>query len=130
MPRKLLVRHALRYANGPLHVGHMVGYIQTDIGVRFQRMRGNDVVFVAGEDGHGTPIILAAEKAGVAPKQFVAEVKTQHERDFRDFGVHHDNYYTTHSDENRALCERIYQALDAGGAIARRTIQQLYDPVK
>ncbi len=130
MPRKILVTHALPYANGPLHVGHMVGYIQTDIWVRFQRMRGNEVVFVAGEDAHGTPIMLAAEKAGVAPENFVAAVYREHKRDFEDFLVAHDNYYTTHSEENRELCERIYKALDAGGAIARRTIQQLYDPVK
>ncbi len=128
--RAILVTHALPYANGPLHVGHMVGYIQADIWVRFQRMRGNDVVFVAGEDAHGTPIMLAAEKAGVAPEAFVAEVKTQHERDFRDFGVIHDNYYTTHSDENRELAELIYGRLSKAGAIARRSIQQLYDPVK
>src|ERR1044071_3832347 len=128
--RAILVTHALPYANGPLHVGHMVGYIQTDIWVRFQRMRGNDVVFVAGEDAHGTPIMLAAEKAGVAPEKFVAEVYQEHKRDFEGFLVAHDNYYTTHSEENRELCERIYKALDQGGAIARRSIQQLYDPVK
>src|ERR1043166_9195003 len=83
MPRKILVTHALPYANGRLHVGHMVGYIQTDICVRFQRMRGNDVVFVAGEDAHGTPIMLAAEKAGIAPEKFVADVKTQRSEERR-----------------------------------------------
>ena len=130
MPRKILVTHALPYANGPLHIGHMVGYIQTDIWVRFQRMCGNDVTFVAGEDAHGTPIMLAAEKAGVSAEAFVAGIKTQHERDFRDFGVHHDCYHTTHSEENREICELIFSRLDQGGYIARRSIQQLYDPVK
>src|ERR1700756_5596511 len=101
MPRRLLVTHALPYANGQLHLGHMLGYIQTDIWVRFQRMCGNEVVFVAGEDAHGTPIMLAAESAGVPPEAFIAAVKTEHERGFKDFGVIHDNNYTTHSEENR-----------------------------
>ena len=128
--RRILVTHALPYANGPLHLGHLVGYIQTDIWVRFQRMCGHDVTFVAGEDAHGTPIMLAAEKAGVSAEAFVAQIKASHERDFADFGVHHDHYHTTHSDENRVLSESIYTALKDNGYIASRKIEQAYDPVK
>jgi methionyl-tRNA synthetase len=128
--RRLLVTHALPYANGPLHLGHLVGYIQTDIWVRFQRLAGNEVAFVAGEDAHGTPIMLAAEKAGVSPEAFVAGIKTSHEADFRDFGVHHDHYHSTHSPENRELAEAIYTALDKEGYIVRREIEQAYDEAK
>ena len=128
--RTILVTHALPYANGSLHLGHMVGYIQTDIWVRFQRMCGNDVSFVAGEDAHGTPIMLAATAAGKSPEDFVAAVKLEHERDFIDFEVRHDHYHTTHSEENRQHCEQIFARLREGGSIARRSIQQLYDPVK
>jgi methionyl-tRNA synthetase len=130
MNRKILVTHALPYANGQLHLGHMLGYIQTDIWVRFQRQCGHQVTFVAGEDAHGTPIMLAAQAAGMSPEDFVAGIKTQHERDFRDFGVLHDQYHSTHSDENRELSELIYARLKKGGSIAARHIQQLYDPVK
>jgi methionyl-tRNA synthetase len=128
--RRLLVTHALPYANGPLHLGHLLGYIQTDIWVRFQRLCGHDVIFVAGEDAHGTPIMLAAEKAGLPAEDFVAAIKAQHQRDFEDFGIRHDCYHTTHSPENRALVEAIYRALDAQGHIVRRKIEQAYDPVK
>ncbi|WP_428309640.1 methionine--tRNA ligase [Hydrocarboniphaga sp.] len=128
--RKLLVTHALPYANGPLHLGHMVGYVQTDVWVRFQRMTGAEVHFVAGEDAHGTPIMLAAEKAGVAPEAFVAGIKADHEADFRDFGVEHDQYHSTHTPENQRYCELIWKRLNDKSVIAARTIQQLYDPVK
>ncbi|MFA5941514.1 MAG: methionine--tRNA ligase [Sinimarinibacterium sp.] len=130
MPRKILVTNALPYANGPLHLGHMVGYVQADVWVRFQRMNGHTVHYVCADDAHGTPIMLAAEKAGVSAENFIAGIRAEHERDFADFGVAFDHYHSTHSDENRALAELIYQRLSAGGAIARRTIQQLYDPVK
>ncbi|MEQ1439372.1 methionine--tRNA ligase [Fontimonas sp. SYSU GA230001] len=130
MPRKILVTNALPYANGPLHLGHMVGYVQADVWVRFQRMRGHSVHYVCADDAHGTPIMLAAEKAGMSPERFIAGIRAEHERDFADFGVAFDHYHSTHSDENRVLAELIYKRLDAGGAIARRTIQQLYDPVK
>ena len=141
MTRQILVTNALPYANGPIHLGHLVGYVQADIWVRFQRMRGNTVHYVCADDAHGTPIMLAAEKAGVAPEQFIAEIKAHHERDFADFLVDFDHYHSTHSDENRQLAELIFTRLrggaplaaDRGGmppAIARRTIQQLYDPVK
>lgn len=130
MTRRILVTHALPYANGPLHLGHMVGYIQADIWVRFQRMCGHEVHFVAGEDAHGTPIMLAAEKAGITPEAFIADIQQQHERDFAGFGVAHDHYHSTHSEENRQLSESIYTRLKAAGAITAKTIQQLYDPVK
>jgi methionyl-tRNA synthetase len=130
MSRRILVTHALPYANGPLHLGHMVGYVQTDIWVRFQRMCGHEVRFVAGEDAHGTPIMLAAEKAGVAPETFVAGIKQSHEADFRDFGVAHDCYHSTHSPENQRYSELIWTRLKDRGVIAARTIQQLYDPVR
>jgi methionyl-tRNA synthetase len=126
----LIVSCALPYANGPLHVGHLVGYIQADIWVRAQRMMGRTAHFVCADDTHGTPIMLAAEKAGLTPERYIAGIQESHERDFRDFGVAFDWYDSTHSDVNRALTERFYAALDAGGHIARRSIQQYYDPVK
>jgi len=128
--RQLLVTNALPYANGPLHLGHMVGYLQADIWVRFQRMQGHEVHYVCADDAHGTPIMLAAEKAGVTPESFIAGIQQQHERDFADFGVAFDHYHSTHSEENRQLAESIYARLKAAGAISAKTIQQLYDPVK
>ncbi|MEC9364905.1 MAG: methionine--tRNA ligase [Pseudomonadota bacterium] len=130
MRRQILVTNALPYANGPLHLGHMVGYVQADIWVRFQRMAGHDVHYVCADDAHGTPIMLAAEKAGVTPEAFIENVRSEHARDFADFGVAFDHYHSTHSPENHALSELIYKRLDSSGAIARRTIQQLFDPVK
>ncbi len=138
MARQILVTNALPYANGPIHLGHMVGYIQADIWVRFQRLLGHTVHYVCADDAHGTPIMLAAEKAGVAPEAFIAAIQTQHERDFADFLVTFDHYHSTHSVENRLLSELIYTRLRAGApvaaqrramppAIARRAIQQLYD---
>ncbi|HEX4481749.1 MAG TPA: methionine--tRNA ligase [Rudaea sp.] len=130
--REILVTHALPYANGPLHIGHMLGYIQTDIWVRARRMAGDTVYFVAADDVHGTPIMLAAEKAGKTPEDFIAEIEIGHRKDFKDFGVDHDYYYTTHSPENKELAERIYRALrDAKPShIATRAVRQFYDPVK
>ena len=128
--RRILVTNALPYANGPLHLGHMVGYLQADIWVRFQRMQGHEVHYVCADDAHGTPIMLAAEKAGVTPEAFIAGIQQQHERDFADFGVAFDHYHSTHSEQNRELAERIYTRLKTAGAISARTIQQLYDPVK
>lgn len=130
MSRSTLVTNALPYANGPLHLGHLVGYIQADIWVRARRERGQTVHYVCADDTHGTPIMLAAEKAGITPEAFIAATKASHERDFQEFGVHFDWYHSTHSDENRALTERFYAALDARGSIERRSIEQLYDPVK
>ena len=130
MPRRLLVTHALPYANGPLHLGHLLGYIQTDIWVRAQRMMGNEVVFVSADDAHGTPIMLAAEKAGMSPEAFIAGIRAGHEADFTDFHFSFDHYHTTHSDENRELASLIYTRLRDAGYIAKRSIQQLYDPEK
>lgn len=130
MTRHLLVTNALPYANGPLHLGHMVGYVQADIWVRFQRLCGNQTTYVCADDAHGTPIMLAAEKAGVTPEQFIAAVQTEHARDFHDFGVHFDHYHSTHSEENRYFSELIYTRLKEGGYVARRSIQQLYDPAR
>ncbi|HEY1077529.1 MAG TPA: methionine--tRNA ligase [Fontimonas sp.] len=130
MPRKILVTNALPYANGPLHLGHMVGYVQADIWVRYQRMQGHTTHYVCADDAHGTPIMLAAEKAGVSPEAFIDAIRAEHERDFADFGVAFDHYHSTHSDENRQLSERIYTRLRDGGAIARRTIKQLFDPTR
>ncbi len=128
--KQILVTHALPYANGALHFGHLLGYIQTDVWVRAQRMAGRTVHFIAADDAHGTPIMLAAEKAGVSPETFIAEIQASHERDFRDFGILHDCYYTTHSEENRELAELIYTRLRGGGHITARSISQLYDPLR
>ena len=130
MSRRLLVTHALPYANGPLHLGHMLGYIQTDIWVRAQRMMGNEVHFVAADDAHGTPIMLAAEKAGMTPEAFIAGIREGHEADFADFQFSFDHYHTTHSDENRELASLIYTRLRDNGYIAKRSIKQLFDPEK
>ncbi len=130
MLRPALVTHALPYANGPLHLGHLVGYIQSDIWVRARRMSGGTVHYVSGEDTHGTPIMLAAEKAGTTPEAFIAEMKAGHERDFANFGVAFDHYDSSHSPVNRELTEWFYRRLDEGGHIARRAIAQLYDPVR
>jgi methionyl-tRNA synthetase len=126
----LIVSCALPYANGPLHVGHLVGYIQADIWVRAQRMAGRTAHFVCADDTHGTPIMLAAEKAGTTPEAYIAAMQRSHEDDFAAFHVAFDHYDSTHSPVNRALTERIYAALDAAGHIARRSIQQYYDPLK
>jgi len=130
MSRRLLVTNALPYANGPLHLGHMLGYIQADIWVRAQRMQGDEVFYVCADDAHGTPIMLAAEKAGVAPETYIEGVQLSHESDFAAFGVAFDHYHSTHSEENRELSALIYSRLRDGGYIARRTIQQLFDPEK
>jgi len=130
MSRRILVTNALPYANGPLHLGHMVGYIQADIWVRFQRLRGHEVTYVCADDAHGTPIMLAAEKAGVAPEAFIAGMQASHAADFAAFGVAFDHYHSTHSDENRRLSESIYSKLKAKGYIASRSIEQAFDPVK
>ena len=127
-PNPTLVTSALPYANGPLHLGHLVGYIQADIWVRARRMHGATTHFVCADDTHGTPIMLAAEKAGVSPEQFIADIQAGHEKDFAAFGVKFDHYDSTHSAANRQLTEEIYAKLQQRGAIAVRTIQQLFDP--
>jgi len=133
-PRPALVTTALPYANGPLHLGHLVGYLQADIWVRARRMAGGTVHFVCADDAHGTAIMLAAEKAGVPAEEFIRAMQAGHEADFAAFGVAFDHYHSTHSRENRELAELVYTRLRDGShgtaAIARRSIQQLYDPVK
>ena len=130
MSRSALVTNALPYANGPLHLGHLVGYIQADIWVRARRLRGDTVHYVCADDTHGTPIMLAAEKAQVTPEAFIAGIQAGHERDFAAFGVDFDHYDSTHSDANREITELLYSRLDAGGHIARRSVAQFYDPAK
>ncbi len=128
--RKILVTSALPYANGPIHLGHLVEYIQTDIWVRFQKLRGNTCHYVCADDSHGTPIMLRAQSEGITPEQLIARVGADHRADFADFLIGFDNYHSTHSDENRALASLIYTRLRDAGHIALRTITQAYDPVK
>lgn len=130
MSRKILVTSALPYANGPLHLGHLLESIQTDIWVRFQKMRGHDVAYVCADDAHGTAIMLTAEKLGITPEEQIARVKAEHERDLAGFQIRFDNYYSTHSDECRHYAEEIFRRLDANGHIERKEITQLYDPEK
>jgi len=130
--RRILVTNALPYANGPIHLGHLVGYIQADIWVRFQRMvHGHDAVtYVCADDAHGTPIMLAAEKAGVSPEDFIAGIRDEHIHDFADFGVAFDHYHSTHSEENRLLVERIYGELKQKDYIVSHDVEQAFDPAK
>jgi len=130
MTRKILVTSALPYANGAIHLGHLVEYIQTDIWTRFQKMRGHECWFVCADDTHGTPIMLRAEKEGLTPEQLIARVHAEHSRDFAGFHVAFDNYHTTHSDETRHYSEDIFAKLKAAGLIEIRSIEQYYDPVK
>lgn len=130
MTRKILVTSALPYANGSIHLGHLVEYIQTDIWVRFQKMQGHTVHYVCADDTHGTPIMLRAEKEGITPEALIDKVHGEHSQDFADFLVEFDNYYSTNSEENRQLSGNIYRALKANGKIANKTIEQYFDPVK
>lgn len=128
--RKILVTSALPYANGSIHLGHMVEHIQTDIWVRFQKLRGHDCRYCCADDTHGTPVMLAAQKQGVQPEDMIARVREEHLADFTGFLIGYDNYYSTHSPENKELSEKIYLALKANGKIESRTIEQLFDPEK
>ncbi|WP_053144172.1 methionine--tRNA ligase [Erwinia billingiae] len=128
--KKILVTCALPYANGSIHLGHMLEHIQADIWVRYQRMRGNQVYFICADDAHGTPIMLKAQQLGIAPEQMIAEMSQEHQTDFAGFDISYDNYHSTHSDENRELSELIYTRLKENGFIKNRTISQLYDPEK
>jgi len=126
--RQILITSALPYANGPIHLGHLVEYIQTDIWARFQRAQGHNAIYVCADDAHGTPIMLKARAEGITPEELIARVRTEHEADFADFLVGFDHYHSTHSEENRYCANRIYSSLKAGGHIAVRTIEQAYDP--
>ncbi|NOT11662.1 MAG: methionine--tRNA ligase [Methylococcaceae bacterium] len=128
--RKILVTSALPYANGPIHLGHLVEYIQTDIWVRFQKQRGNECYYVCADDTHGTPIMLKADREGITPEELIAQVSKEHTRDFKEFGVAFDNYHSTHSEENKQFSALIYKRLQDAGHISSRTITQAYDPVK
>ncbi|MCC5878300.1 MAG: methionine--tRNA ligase [Idiomarina sp.] len=126
--RQILVTNALPYANGPIHIGHMLGYIQADIWVRFQKMRGHDCHFVCADDAHGTPIMLKSQQLGITPEAMIAQMSDAHQADFSEFGVSFDHYHSTHSEENRELASLIYTRLREGGFIHTRTIEQLFDP--
>ncbi|MFT5220948.1 MAG: methionyl-tRNA synthetase [Planctomycetota bacterium] len=128
IPRQMVVTSALPYANGPIHIGHMLEYVQTDIWVRFQKLRGHDCVFVCADDAHGTPIMLRAKAEGITAEALIARMQVEHLQDFTDFGVDFDNYYTTHSPENREFAETIYTRLRDAGHIRTRVISQAYDP--
>jgi methionyl-tRNA synthetase len=128
--RKILVTSALPYANGSIHLGHLLEHIQTDIWTRFQRMRGHSCYSVCADDAHGTPVMLKAQQLGITPEQMVAQTRDEHHQDLIDFGVNYDNYHVTHSDENKELCELVYNRLDDAGYISKRVISQLYDPEK
>ena len=128
--RKILVTSALPYANGSIHLGHLLEHIQTDIWTRFQRMRGHSCYSVCADDAHGTPVMLKAQQLGITPEQMVTQTRDEHHQDLIDFGVNYDNYHITHSDENKELCELVYNRLDDAGFISKRVISQLYDPEK
>ncbi|VAS18798.1 methionyl-tRNA synthetase [Klebsiella pneumoniae] len=128
--KKILVTCALPYANGSIHLGHMLEHIQADVWVRYQRMRGHEVNFICADDAHGTPIMLKAQQLGITPEQMIGEMSQEHQTDFAGFDISYDNYHSTHSDENRELSELIYTRLKENGFIKNRTISQLYDPEK
>ncbi|MFC4699048.1 methionine--tRNA ligase [Glaciecola siphonariae] len=128
--RRILVTSALPYANGSIHLGHLLEHIQTDIWVRFQRLRGHTCYSVCADDAHGTPVMLKAQELGITPEEMVAQTRAEHHQDLLDFHVEYNNYYVTHSPENKAFCELIYKRLDEAGYISKRSINQLYDPEK
>ncbi|MEM5505733.1 methionine--tRNA ligase [Shewanella frigidimarina] len=128
--RKILVTSALPYANGPIHLGHMLEYIQTDIWSRFQKLRGHECHYICADDAHGTPIMLKAQQMGITPEEMIAQVQKEHQQDFADFNIQFDNFHSTHSEENRILASDIYLKLRDGGYIKTKTISQLYDPEK
>lgn len=129
-PRKILVTSALPYANGSIHLGHMVEHIQTDVWVRFQKLRGHECHYCCADDTHGTPVMLAAQKQGIAPEDMIAKVREEHIADFTGFHIGYSNYYSTHSPENKQFSQDIYRALKANGKIESRVIEQLFDPEK
>ena len=128
--RNILITSALPYANGSIHIGHLVEYIQTDIWARFQNMRGNKCTYVCADDTHGTPIMLRAQKENITPEQVIERYSIEHQKDFADFSVCFDNFYSTNSDENRELANTIYNRLKSAGHITQRVIKQAYDPVE
>ncbi|AHF01476.1 methionyl-tRNA synthetase [Thiomicrospira aerophila AL3] len=128
--RKILITSALPYANGPIHLGHLVEYIQTDIWSRFQKQRGHNCIYVCADDAHGTPIMLRAQSEGITPEQLIARISEEHQRDFAGFNIAFDQYHSTHSEENRFYASYIYNQLKANNHISRKTIKQAFDPEK
>ncbi len=128
--RKILITSALPYANGPIHLGHLVEYIQTDIWSRFQKMRGHECHYVCADDAHGTPIMLRAQAEGISPETLIERISAEHQQDFAGFNIAFDHYHSTHSAENKELSAQIYQTLKDSGHISRKTISQFYDPEK
>ena len=126
--RNILVTSALPYANGSIHIGHLVEYIQTDVWVRFQRLVGNTVTYVCGDDAHGTPIMLKAQEAGVKPEEWIGKYHVEHQEDFARFGVGFDHYGSTNDELNRELSYRIYERVKSAGLLESREIEQLFDP--
>ena len=129
-PKRLLVTSALPYANGPIHIGHLVEYIQTDIWVRFQKLRGNNCVYMCADDTHGTAIMIRARQEGRTEEELIAETKKNHERDFAGFDIEFDNYGSTNSEENRVLCGEVWKSIRAAGLVKEKEIEQLFDPVE
>tara|TARA_R110002049_G_scaffold4601_3_gene31754 strand:+ start:9512 stop:11557 length:2046 start_codon:yes stop_codon:yes gene_type:complete len=128
MTRQILVTSALPYANGPIHIGHLVEYVQTDIWVRFQKLRGNRCIYICADDTHGTAIMIRAKKEGRSEEELIAAMSEEHQRDFAGFGVQFDHYGSTNSEENREVCTDFWKALRAAGLVVERSIEQLYDP--
>jgi methionyl-tRNA synthetase len=126
MPRKIVVTSALPYANGPIHIGHLVEYIQTDIWVRFHKLCGNECLYFCADDTHGTPVMISARAAGISPEQLIEKVHKEHKADFDGFYVEFDNYYSTHSPENKYFSELIFNRLNHAGSIVKRYVQQAY----
>jgi methionyl-tRNA synthetase len=127
MPRKILVTSALPYANGSLHLGHIIEAVQTDIWVRFQRMQGHDCIYVCAEDSHGTPVMIKAQAEGVTPEQLITAMAAEHQADYRGFLIGHDHFHSTHSPENQAITNDLYGKLQAAGHITTRSVRQAYD---
>ena len=125
--RKIIVTSALPYANGSIHLGHLVEYLQTDIWVRSQKMSGNNCVYICADDAHGTPIMLKAQELKITPEKLIEQTYNEHVKDFSDFQIEFDNYYTTHSDENQKFSEYIYSELKSKGNIISKNIKQFYD---
>ena len=126
--RKILVTHALPYANGPIHLGHLVESVQTDLWVRLQKMRGHECIFVCADDTHGTPVMLAAEREGKTPEELIEGFEREHRRDYADFSIDFDHFHSTHSPENRFFSEQIYRRVERDGHVERRTVRQFFDP--
>src|SRR4051795_10980027 len=128
MKRRILVTSALPYANGPIHIGHLVEYIQTDIWVRFQKLRGHECRYMCADDTHGTAIMIRARQEGRTEEELIAEMQAAHERDLAGFQIEYENYGSTHSPENRKLCEEIWRSIRSAGLVKQQDVEQLYDP--